>query len=157
MTAEFEIATHLDAPADRVWEEMQRPRLLFHVAAPMMTFRPVDPPELGEVWRDGAYIVSMWLGGILPLGRQVIDVSRPPADGDTRFLLDDARSSAIRQWHHLISVAPDGAGTAYADRLRIDAGWRTAVVAAFARRFYRHRQGRLRRLAAADFDYGAMA
>jgi hypothetical protein len=157
MTAAFEIATYLDAPADRVWEEMQRPRLLLHVAAPLMTFRPVDPPALGEVWRDGAHVVSLWLGGVLPLGRQIVDISRPPAAGDERFLLDDGRSPLVRRWHHLICVARDGAGTTYADRLRIDASWRTAAVAAFARRFYRHRQERLRRLAASGFDYAAMA
>jgi hypothetical protein len=155
VTRIVEISTHLDALPDRVWAEVQRPRLLFFVAAPMVRFRPVDPPDLPDAWHDGPHVLSMTLLGIVPLGRQVIDVSRPPPRGHTRFLRDAGRSASIRRWDHLISVAPDAAGTRYADRVEIDAGRRTPIVAAFAARFYAHRQRRWHALVAADFDYDA--
>lgn len=155
MTAVVEIATLLDAPPDRVWAEVQRPALLMFVAAPMVRFRPVDPPTLPEVWADGPHLLAMSLRGVVPLGVQTIDISRPPPEGGVRFLRDDGHSASIRRWDHLITVAPDGDGTRYADRVEIDAGWRTPIVAAFARRFYAHRQARWRALVAAGFDHGA--
>lgn len=155
MTRTVELSCLLAAPADRVWEEVNRPRLLLHVARPMIRFAPIDPPRFPERWADGPHLVSMRLGGVLPLGRQVIEVSRPaPRDG-ARLLLDRGRSASIRRWDHLIAVAPEGDGTRYTDRVEIDAGPRTPLVAAFARRFYAHRQRRWRRLAASGFDYGA--
>jgi hypothetical protein len=157
VTATVEIAAMLDTAPDRVWAEVQRPALLMHVAAPMVRFRPVDPAALPDVWGDGPHVLSMALGGVLPLGRQVIDISRPAPSGAVRFLRDDGSSAQVRRWDHLISVAPERDGTRYVDRVEIEAGWRTPVVAAFARRFYRHRQRRLRALAAAGFDYGAAA
>ncbi len=50
-------------------------------------------------------------------------------------------------------AAPSPGGTLYRDRVEIDAGLLTPVVAALARVFYRHRQGRWRALAARGFAY----
>ncbi|MEM7641401.1 MAG: hypothetical protein AAF366_02615 [Pseudomonadota bacterium] len=150
-----EQTTYLAAPPDRVWQEVQRPALLRFVAAPLIRFRAVDPSVWPDIWPEGPHVVSMWLLGGLPLGRQVIDISRPATSGSERVLRDNGHSASIRRWDHHLVVAPEGEGTLYTDRVEIDARWRTPVVAAFAKSFYAHRQRRWQALVAADFDYDA--
>ncbi|KIT16509.1 hypothetical protein [Jannaschia aquimarina] len=156
MSRTIVISTRLGAEPDRVWEEVNSPRLLLFVAAPMIRFRPVDPPVFAERWADGPHEVEMYLFGRIPLGLQVIDISRPAAAGGKWRLRDNGRSASIPRWDHLIEVAAGRDGTIYSDTVTIEAGWRTPLVAAFAKRFYAHRQRRWRALVAADFDYGAV-
>ena len=148
------LETRLDAPADRVWEEVERPRLLLFVSAPMVRFTPVAPTVLPERWDDGPHVVDMRFYGLLPLGRQTIDISRPPARRGVRQLRDAGHGPSIRRWDHWITVEPDGDGTLYRDAVTIEAGRRTAAVAAFAWAFYAHRQRRWQALVRAGFDYG---
>ena len=153
------LRTRLPAPADLVWAGVNTPRVLAEVSKPLIDFRPIDPPVWPDTWPDGEALAAMRLFGVLPIGRQVIGISRPPPEGEKRFLRDDGRGGAmsgIRRWDHLITVEPDGDGTAYEDRVTVEAGLRTPLVAAFARRFYRHRQARWRALAADSARLRAM-
>ena len=145
--AEFELSTYLDAPPDAVWEALQFPATMAHVAWPMLTFKPIDPPHLPERWSPGDYLVSLRFFG-LPIGRQVLGVSVPPAEGDVRYVRDLGGGGLARVWDHLVSVAPEGNGTRYADHMRVEAGWLTPLVAGFAWVFYHHRQRRWRRFVA---------
>ena len=144
----------LDMDADTVWRQVQRPRVLTHVSRPMLLLRPVDPPEWPEAWPDGEHVVSLWLLGFMPLARQVISVSRPPPSGGARHLRDNGRVALARRWDHLVTVEPLGDRTRYIDRVEIEAGWLTPLVAAFAAVFYRHRQRRWRRLARSELRSG---
>ena len=54
---------------------------------------------------------------------------------------------AAQQRNHSIWIEPLGAGRRYTDRIELDAGWLTAIVAGFAALSDRHRQRRWRRLA----------
>ncbi|MEL6922249.1 MAG: hypothetical protein AAFO77_14775 [Pseudomonadota bacterium] len=148
-----ELTTFLDAKPDRVWHELQRPQLLFHVAHPILQFTPVEPKVLDETWQAREYLVAMRLCGLVPIGRQVVDISLPPQPGGTRAIRDNGRSAMIRRWDHLITVASEGDGTRYTDRVEIEAGVLTPFIVLFAHWFYRHRQNRWRRLVARDFDY----
>lgn len=149
----IEITTHLDAPPDRIWEEVNKPGLLLFVAHPFIRFEPVEPRELPDRWREEDYVFRMWLFGILPLGRHAVSISRPTNDGDLRELQDNGHSALIKKWDHLISVEADGNGTRYTDRIEIDAGFVTLAAAAFARRFFAHRQRRWQKLVNSGFDY----
>ena len=136
------ITTTLDATADEVWQALQSPATLAYVSAPLLTFKAIDPPEWPERWEERAYRARLRFLGVLPIGPQVIDISKPPQDGLTRFIRDNGHSPLIRRWDHLITVTPEGAQTRYTDQVDIAAGLLTWPVAAFARRFYRHRQKR---------------
>lgn len=68
------LSTELDAPPEAVWALLQRPSTLVHVSAPLLTFSPTRP--FPETWYDETYEVQMRLGGLVPLGRQEIRVSR---------------------------------------------------------------------------------
>jgi len=151
--AEHTISTYLDAPPDRVWDAVGTPRLLQYVTHPMIRFTPVAPPQFPDRWKEGDYVVRMALYGVLPLGRQVVSISWPAPEGEGLKIRDNGHSALIRRWDHLITIAPDGNGTCYTDRIEIEAGLITPIVAALARRFYAHRQKRWRNLVAAGFDY----
>jgi hypothetical protein len=146
MSREIVTSTHLAAHPDKVWEAVQTTRLLRYVSAPLVTFEAVDPPSFPEVWSEGEHLCALKLLGTLPIGEQVIGISYPPAEGQRRFLRDNGRSAGIRRWDHLITIEPEDGGTRYTDRLILDAGWRTPIVAAFAAQFYEHRQARWRKL-----------
>ena len=151
-----ELETTLNAAPDRVWEELKKPELLLHIAAGVLSFRPIKPPAFPPRWTPGEYEVAMLWKGFLPVGRQMIVIEYPEPKDGARFVRDNGRGGLIRTWDHLITVAPlDDGRTRYVDRVRIEAGALTPFVVLFAERFYRHRQKRWRELAENDFDYAA--
>ena len=150
---EVVLKTYLEAPADKVWEELSKPQLLTFVAHPLMKFEPLEPPEFPARWEQRDYIVSMRFYGIIPVGRQTIRISWPDADGTKRFVRDDGASALIRHWDHLITIEEVDGGTAYTDQVQIAAGLLTPFLALFARGFYAHRQRRWQQLVRAGFDY----
>ncbi|WP_129114976.1 hypothetical protein [Halegenticoccus tardaugens] len=152
------ISTLLDAPPDRVWEEVQKPALLAHVAAPLVSFEPVNPRSLPDTWEEGGYLVGLKLFGAVPLGTQTIRISNVRVD-DTpgeRFyrIRDDGTGRIASEWTHVISIRETSDGkTVYVDEVEVKAGVLTPVVWSFASLFYRYRQHRLRKLVANGFEY----
>lgn len=146
------LTTRLPCTAETAVAHLKTPKLLFYVAAPLIAFTPLRPPTLPGQWKEAAYLLDMKLFGIIPLGSQTVSVSYPQADCFT--LLDDGSSPLIRRWRHTITVTPQNGGCLYRDSLEIDAGILTALVGAFARILFRHRQKRWRRLVRNGFDYG---
>jgi hypothetical protein len=148
---QIDISTYLPCTPEVAIEHVKSPALLLHIARPLLDFRAYDPPQLPAVWADGTYWVSMRLFGILPLGRQAVVISQPPADVFT--VRDNGYSALIQKWDHVITIAPSGSGTLYRDRVTIQAGVFTPIVSLFAQYFYRHRQRRWRQLASGGFHY----
>ena len=93
------MTTRLPAPADRVWAELQKPRLLQYVAAGRLRFVPVEPPAFPERWREGDYRVALRGPGRLPLGEQVISIRIRESE---RELHDHGSSPLFRRWEHRI-------------------------------------------------------
>lgn len=149
----IERSTHLAASPGHVWQELGTPRLLQYVAHPVIRFQPVDPPAFPPSWAEGEYRVSLRLFGRLPLGSQVIRIARPQPEGPCRVVRDTGGGSLARRWDHVMEVCAEGSGTRYTDRVEVDAGPLTWLVAAFASHFFQHRQRRWRRLVAHDLDY----
>ncbi|QPH52839.1 SRPBCC family protein [Pontivivens ytuae] len=141
-----ELTCHIDAPPDEVWRLLQRSALLEHIAAPLVVFRPIDGP-FPEHWSPGRYRAWMLLVGVLPMGRQWIDISFP----DEFTLRDNGAGDLVRRWDHWIFVEAEGNGTRYTDRVDVEAGLLTPFIWFFARVFYAHRQRRWRALAADGF------
>jgi hypothetical protein len=56
-------------------------------------------------------------------------------------------------WDHWIEIAPESSGTRYLDRIHLDAGLLTPLIAAFAAIFYNYRQKRWRKLVRSNFAY----
>ncbi len=152
--ATIEVTTHLKAPPARVRRELQTSRLLRYVNAGLLSFQSEHSSPLPEIWDEGVYRVRLRLFGWLPIGHQQIGIEKPGA-GDKWVVRDNGSGSIARVWDHLIFVEPDAEGSAYTDRIRVEAGLLTPIVALFAHVQYRYRQRRWRRLVANSFDYDA--
>lgn len=146
--------TILDAPVAQCWAAAQKPALFVHISAPVVGFRPKDPPVLPGTWSEGRYLVTMLLFGVLPIGEQWIVIEFAEVDDAAgRYVVrDNGHSASIKRWDHRLTMQarPDGR-TDYSDVLDIQAGLTTPFVWLFAQAFYRHRQKRLRALAARGF------
>lgn len=145
------IATYLDVEPDVVCRHVMTPRLLNYVVAGLMRFRPVEPDSFPQTWSPGNYRVRMLAFHLLPVGWQTVAIELP-GPGDDWFIRDKGRGSIARTWDHLIFIEPDGAGTRYVDRVRIDAGVLTLPVVLYAKLFYRYRQRRWRKLVRLGFS-----
>lgn len=147
------ISTYLPADPQTLQDHIERSALLHYVARGVLRFAPVDPPEFPEKWERGQYTAMMYWKGFFPLGLQTIGIEPQPMNADTWSMRDNGHGAMVKTWDHMIEVAPKGDGSMYVDRIAIDAGVLTSIVALFAERFYRHRQKRLRRLVENHFDY----
>jgi len=148
-----ERSTLLECPVDRCIAEVMTPRLLVHVARPIVTFVPVSPPVFPSRWEEKEYVVALRLFGVVPFGQQTIALSIPRQSDICLELRDNGHSALIRQWDHLISIQGADKGTMYTDRVDVSAGLLTPFIWAFGWIFYRHRQRRWRQLASQGFSY----
>ncbi|TVR38514.1 MAG: hypothetical protein EA388_00235 [Nitriliruptor sp.] len=136
--------TDLDAPAPVVWGAVCTPTAFRTVTRGVLRYPPVS--RRADPWREGETVSGrLWLFGVLPLNRHSIRVARINPDALT--LTSDEHGGLIRSWVHDIVLEPiDAHHTRYTDRVKIEAGWATLPVTAFAWVFYRIRQARWRRL-----------
>ena len=155
----IDVATILDAPAERVWEEVRKSAALDHVASPLQAFVPIDPAVPPARWETGRYLYRLMLFERIPIGTQYIGIEFPPDRGDGVLRMrDNGSGDRIRMWDHMIELTPRADGrTDYRDTVEIHAGLGTLPAWLFAQVFYRHRQRRWRALAASGFDYGTGA
>ena len=153
MAATVELTTTLDCSLDQAWHWVQRPALLDHIASPLLRFGYPPSFDRDGPWTVGEHRVQLYAFGVVPLGWQIIGIELPETDDERRILRDNGRSPLISRWDHWIVMAPsaDGEQSTYTDRVHIEAGLLTPAIAAYARRFYAHRQKRWRALAASDF------
>ena len=146
-----DISTNLPCKLDDVILHVKSSRLLLYVAKPMVSFVPITPTQLPQVWTEGTYWVSLFLFGIIPFGRQAVVISYPSSVPFT--LRDNGYSALIRKWDHVITVEPSSNGTLYRDRVTIKAGILTPFIWLFAQLYYHHRQRRWRQLVERGFSY----
>jgi hypothetical protein len=148
------IQTRLACAASRAWEEVQKPRLLNHVASPLLKFAPLNVSGFPETWEEGDFFVSMFVFGFLPLGLERIGISTTDGTEGIFRLRDDGGGTLVRSWDHHITIRPDGdEDCLYCDAVDISAGALTPLIWIFAQLFYRWRQHRWRRLVASNFQY----
>ncbi|AUX70782.1 hypothetical protein CHX26_03060 [Porphyrobacter sp. HT-58-2] len=146
------MTTSLSCTPDEAWAKVKTSALLQHIAAPLIRFTPKGGKAFPAVWEPGEYRAWMWLFGVLPIGWQAVVISAPEPQGDTRFVRDNGYGPLISRWDHWIEISPGvNSTTTYTDRVTIEAGPLTPLIAGFARLFYAHRQRRWRKLARTGF------
>ncbi len=147
----MEKSTFLPCAPERCIAEVLRPRLLHHVAWPLVRFVPIHPVPWPDEWKPGDYWVKMRLFAILPLGCQKIGLSFPVRTRKQLQMRDDGHGAMMRMWDHWIIITEAPGGTRYTDSVEVKAGLLTPLVWTFAWIFYGHRQRRWRGLVARGF------
>jgi ligand-binding SRPBCC domain-containing protein len=144
------LSTRIATPPNEVWQRVQTPELMMHIAAPLVRFELLEPSQASDFGASDRFLVKLTLFGFLPFGTQWI-VPTVHVDDTAPWpkrLRDNGHSALIRTWDHWITVEPDDdGGTRYRDEVEVKAGLLTPFIWAFAHIFYRHRQRRWRALA----------
>jgi len=143
----------LVCPVELCAREVARPASLLWVAAPLLTFWPLDPPAFGPLWEPGPHRVRLLLGGRLPVGEHTLDIEEVPSGPTGTVFHDAGHSHLIKLWDHRIVLEDFHGMTRYTDSVDVRAGVLTPAVWLFAHIFYGHRQRRWHRLVTRGFDY----
>jgi hypothetical protein len=146
----------VDCDADAAWRAIHSPRALAELYGPLLDLQPLDPlPTAWETGQEAA--VGLFLGGLVPLGRQIIDVSdveRESGGTRVRILRDSGIPltgplAALDVWDHQMAVSPaPGAPGRTLWRERLVIGGRAAPLLGPGRGApWQWRAGRIRALA----------
>ncbi|HEX5731174.1 hypothetical protein [Microbacterium sp.] len=121
----------IDCDADAAWRAVHSPRAVAELYGPLMGLEPVVPAGLPTAWEPGGDVpVQLSLGGIVPMGRQLIHVSErvvDDANGKVRIFRDSGIPltgplASLSLWDHQMAIAPapgDPTKTLWRDRLVI--------------------------------------
>jgi ligand-binding SRPBCC domain-containing protein len=134
----------LDAPADRVWDLIQRLSTFRYVCRGLLGVPALRGRE--EVAEPGR-CESAWLFlfHVIPLHRHTILVQ--DVDAAERTLRTEEHGGMVRSWRHTLHAEPLADGrTRYSDTVEIDGGPLTPLLVGFAHVMYRYRQRRWREL-----------
>ncbi|CAN5196405.1 hypothetical protein BH09ACT6_BH09ACT6_20660 [soil metagenome] len=146
----------LDCEPDAAWRALQSPAVFREVSAPLLTVRSLEPGGFSTTWPEGRSRVEVEALGLIPLGRQIIDIDRSHTQhSGVRIVHDKGRgvTGALKLatvWDHRMAVSADPAGTGktlYRDRLIVGAGVMTPALWTSLWAFWQLRGVRLRQLA----------
>ncbi len=146
----------LDCDPDAAWRAIRSPTVFREVSSPLMKIESLAADGFPTVWEPGQHPVSMRVGGVIPMGKQIIRLDFETAQhGSVRIVHDSGQGvtgavSAITLWDHRMAIAPDPAGsgkTLYRDQLIVRAGVITPVAWYSLWAFWQWRGHRLRQLA----------
>lgn len=144
----------LDCEPDAAWRAIANPAVFTAVSSPLMKISSKEQGGFPEAWvGDGPHEVSMRLFGIIPLGRQLVDISFTHRPGGVRMMVDSGKPLSgplcvVTSWDHRMAVSDTGdRKTLYRDRLVVKAGLLTPVVFVGMWSFWQYRALKLKRLA----------
>jgi hypothetical protein len=135
--------TLLDAEKAEVFRMLQKLETLQYVAAPYARFISVDKKQVK--WVEGSvFKFHFYLFGFIPLGIHTINVLYCC---ENLGIGTEEYNSHISVWNHRIYLESlGGKRTRYTDEVEIEAGWKTPIVALWAKAFYSHRQRKWKKL-----------
>jgi len=123
----------IECPPDAAWSMLTSPAGMRAVAAPLLGFRSLEPEGFPERWSAGPHPVELLALGVLPVGRQTVDIRFEERD-NVRIVHDTGRGltwplTLTTRWHHRMAVSDAGSGrTLFRDELRMGAGALTPVL-----------------------------
>jgi len=121
----------IDCDPDAAWRAVHSPRAVAELYGPLMEVTPLVPSGMPTAWQPGDDIpVQLSLGGLVPMGRQLIHTSdrvTDDANGSVRIFRDSGIPltgplASLDVWDHQMAIAPapgDPAKTLWRDRLVI--------------------------------------
>jgi hypothetical protein len=140
------ISTLLECTENQLWDKISEPASLQYVAAPLLSFKPLEGGKLDHRWQVGTlYPLKLYFMKLIPLGRHDIQIDR--IDEETKTIVSRESGRLARVWNHKIHFQAAAPGkVSYTDEIEIEAGWLTPGIWLFAQLFYRHRQRRWKTL-----------
>lgn len=143
--AVVDLSSHLEASADEVWAAVKTPAAFRAVTRGLISMPVIR--ERSDGWREGETVTGwVFLFGFIPFSRHQLHIAS--IDDTTRTLTSREKGGLVRRWDHDIEVVPTGpVSCRYRDRIIVEAGVATPLVALYAHWFYRMRQRRWRALA----------
>lgn len=136
------------------WEAIQSPAVFRAVSSPLLTMTSLEPAGFPATWSaNGPHLVKISLLGLIPMGRQTIDVSFTEETNGVRTMVDSGQALTgplriTHDWNHSMAISAAPAGqTLYRDRLVVRAGVATPFIWLGMWFFWQYRAIRLRALA----------
>jgi hypothetical protein len=147
------IISIFETDLETVWKHLQKPKLLGFIAKPLVEFIYHDEFLHDETWEVGSYPAQLKLFGLIPIGKQNINIEFPYENSESFMKLrDNGNSKMIKKWDHWIEIeAINKNQTKYTDEVFIEAGLLTPFVWCFASVFYNWRQFRWKTLIKNNF------
>jgi ligand-binding SRPBCC domain-containing protein len=134
MATELIVTARYDEDADRLFEKASSFADMIDVTRRISTYDglPAQPMEQGQTYRTDVKVF-----GLLKFRDYAIHIDT--LCKTRRRMQSTETVDQVRSWKHTLDVYPEAGGTIWMDRVCIDAGWRTPVIARYARFMYRHR------------------
>ncbi|WP_253259824.1 hypothetical protein [Subtercola boreus] len=146
----------LDCSVDAAWRALQSPTVFREVSAPLLKVVSLEEGGFSTTWPEGKNRVEIEALGLVPMGRQVIDIDRTRTQHPGVRIIHDKGYGAsgaltlMKTWDHRMAVSADPydpSKTLYRDRLIIGAGALTPAIWVSMWAFWQIRGIRLQQLA----------
>ena len=144
----------LDCEPDVAWRAIANPKVFTAVSSPWLKIVSKEQGGFPQAWiGDGPHEVSMRFFGLIPMGRQTIDVSFTQRPGGVRMMIDSGKPLSgpmkmVKNWDHRMAISPaENNQTLYRDRLVVKAGLLTPFVFIGLWTFWQIRGAKLKKLA----------
>lgn len=143
----------LDCEPDAAWDAITRPDVFRAVSSPLLKMVSLEPGGFPPHWLgDGPHLVKIALFGVIPMGKQTIDVRFMEKPGGVRMMIDAGAAlsgplAITRNWDHRMAISTSRSHkTLYRDRLVVNAGLATPAIWLGMWVFWQYRASRIRAL-----------
>jgi len=154
VTMKITVSATLPVDVDQAWEMLHTPSVFRAVSAPFTIFREnPEHPLPTRFATDSEYTVSVFAGGVVPMGTQIIRLVDSVQSWKNRETVDRGRGvsgllGSLRNWNHRMRLEALADGrTLFSDQLTVDASWVTPMLWPALWVLWRWRAWMLRRLA----------
>ncbi len=136
------ISSKIPINIEKAWEKLQTSALLEFVTKGKVTFKPIDG-HFPITWSQSDTVsTKMFIYGIIPFGG-THTLYFEKVDSINKILQTKEWDNAAKIWNHTISLKQlNDNAINYTDEIVIYGGFLTAIIVAWAKSFYIHRQKR---------------
>jgi hypothetical protein len=144
----------LPVDIDTAWDMLHTPTVFKAVSSPFTIFRETPGSPLPDYFLPNTdYTVSVFAGGVIPLGSQIIRLEDTFESPDRRHTTDVGHGVSgvlgfLKNWRHRMALEKlSDNQTLFTDRLTVNASWQTPALWLGFSVFWRWRAMRLRQVA----------
>lgn len=131
------VKAHYDMDADALFKRAICFADMMEATRPISSYRglPAQTMEPGQTYRTDVRVFGLF-------NTRDYDIRVESICDASRRIETSESGGGVRMWRHTLEVQQDGDGAVWIDRVTIDAGGMTPVLARYARFMYRHRHAR---------------